>query len=172
MSDNQAAAGAAANEFVVARTFDAPRELVLRVWAEAKHLERWWGPKGLSVSAAQLDFRPGGRFHYVMRTPDGHENWGLFRFLDIAEPERIVFVNSFSDAEGGVVRPPFEEDWPLEILHSVTFAEAGARTTILLKSSPLNATPEEEWVFRSGFASMEEGYGGTFDQLEAYLAEA
>ncbi|MFC4809896.1 SRPBCC domain-containing protein [Paenibacillus sp. GCM10023250] len=78
----------------------------------------------------------------------------------------------FGIKSGQSVRPPFEEDWPLEILNDVTFAEAGARTTILLKSSPLNATPEEERVFRSGFASMEEGYGGTFDQLAAYLAEA
>ncbi|NBD23713.1 SRPBCC domain-containing protein [Paenibacillus glycinis] len=159
-------------EFVITRVFDAPRELVFKVWTEAAHMERWWGPKGLALSVAKLEFRPGGMFHYIMRTPDGHEMWGRFVFREIAAPERIVFVNSFSDAEGGITAPPFEDPWPSEILNTVTLAEeADGRTMLTLVSAPVNATDEEVRVFKEGFASMDEGYGGTFDQLAAYLAQ-
>ncbi|MDF2717061.1 MAG: activator of Hsp90 ATPase 1 family protein [Paenibacillus sp.] len=159
------------NEFVITRVLNAPRELVFKVWTEARHLEHWWGPKGLSVSASKMDLQPGGIFHYIMRAPDGNEMWGRFTYREIAAPERIVFVNSFSDSEGGITRPPFSETWPSEILNTVTLSEADGKTTITLRSIPINATKEEMLVFQSGFESMEQGYGGTFDQLAEYLAK-
>lgn len=172
MSENMNTTNAAENEeFEITRVLDAPRELVFKVWTEAKHLEHWWGPKGLSVSAAKLDLRPGGIFHYKMRDPDGNEMWGRFTFREIAAPERIVFVNSFSDAEGSITPPPFDDPWPSEILNTVTLSEHDGKTTLTLKSTPINATEEEVRVFQSGFDSMEQGYGGTFDQLADYLAK-
>lgn len=157
-------------EFVITRVLQAPRDLVFKLWTEAEHLERWWGPKGLSLSVAKLDARPGGIFHYIMKSPDGGEMWGKFVFREIDRPERISFVNSFSDAEGRVTPPPFDDPWPREILNTVTFAENNGVTTVTLRSMPVNATEEEVRVFQSGFDSMEEGYGGTFDKLAEHLA--
>jgi uncharacterized protein YndB with AHSA1/START domain len=87
-------------EFVYTRVFDAPRELVFKVWSEVDHLKNWWGPKGFEWGTANLDFRPGGVFHYSMRSPEGLEMWGKFEYREIEAPEKIVFVNSFSDPEG------------------------------------------------------------------------
>ena len=91
-----------AREFIIARVFDAPRDLVWKAWTEAEHLARWWGPKGFPISVVKLDLRPGSVFLYSMRFPEGHEMWGKFVYREIAEPGRLVFINSFSDAEGGV----------------------------------------------------------------------
>ena len=32
--------------------------------------------------------------------------WGIFNYREIVQPERLVFVNSFSDESGGVTRHP------------------------------------------------------------------
>lgn len=51
-----------------------------------------------------MDLRPGGVYHYCMRSPDGHDMWGRFVYREIVKPERIVFINSFSDEMGGLAR--------------------------------------------------------------------
>ena len=38
--------------------------------------------------------------------------------------------------------------------------------------APLNATEEERKTFEDGFDSMQQGWGGTFEQLGEYLAKA
>jgi uncharacterized protein YndB with AHSA1/START domain len=50
-------------EFVIARVFDAPRDLVFKAHADCGHLKHWWGPKGFTLRVCKLDFRPGGVFH-------------------------------------------------------------------------------------------------------------
>jgi uncharacterized protein YndB with AHSA1/START domain len=130
------------------------------------------GPKGCSIAVHQLDFRPGGLFHYAMRWHGGHEMWGKSVYREIAPPERIVFVNSFSDAKGDTVRSPYHAKWPLEILNTLTLTEHEGKTTLSLRGGPINATEEEFNIFESFRESMQKGFGGTFDQLEEYLAKA
>ncbi len=156
--------------FVLTRTFDAPRALVYRVWTDAEHLARWFGPKGFPVFASRLDLRPGGVYHYGMRAGNGNEMWGRWTFEEVVPPERIVFRNSFSDPQGGATRHPMAPDWPLEMRSTVTFTEAGGRTTLTLRAVAVNATESERRAFEAGFQGMTAGWGGTLDQLAAYLA--
>lgn len=158
-------------KFVISRTFNAPRELVFKVWTEAEHLMHWWGPTGMSLEVKKLELRPGGMFHYGMRSPDGHEMWGKFVYQEIVAPEKIVFINSFSDAEGNTIRPPFSSEFPLEVMNIATFAEHNGQTTLTLRGGPHNATVEEHAFYKGMFESMQQGFGGTFDQLDAYLAK-
>ena len=120
----------------------------------------------------KVDLRPGGAFHYCMRSPDGREMWGKFVYREIVPPERIVFVNSFADAEGNSVRNPFNANWPLEVLNSLTLSEHDGRTTLTLRGGPLSATDLERKTFEGGRESMQRGFTGTFDQLANYLAKA
>jgi uncharacterized protein YndB with AHSA1/START domain len=156
-------------EFTISRVFDAPRSLVFKVQTEAEHLARWWGPKGYEMLVAKLDIRPGGLFHYRMRSPEGHEMWGRFVYREIVPPERIVFVNSFSDEKAAIVRAPFAPDWPLEVLNVMTLTEDGGKTTLTLRGGPINANAAEISRFNSFHDSMAQGFGGTLDQLDAYL---
>jgi uncharacterized protein YndB with AHSA1/START domain len=158
--------------FVLTRTFDAPRDLVFKAWAESERLARWWGPKGFTLLVGKLEFRPGGVFHYAMRSPDGRAMWGKFVYRAIVPPERIVFVNSFADEAGNLVRAPFSPTWPLEVLSTVTFSEHGGKTTLTLRGVPLNATEAERKSFEAGHESMQKGWAGTLDQLAGYLAKA
>jgi uncharacterized protein YndB with AHSA1/START domain len=158
-------------ELVIARTFDAPRTLVFRAFAEAERLAQWWGPSGSRIQVLALDFRPGGVFHFRMDLPDGGQMWGRFTYREIVAPERIVWINAFSDAEGNLVRAPFDESLPLEIRNTVTLDERDGRTTLTLRSVGLAETGEERAAFEGLFDSMRQGYGGTWDQLAAYLAK-
>ena len=159
-------------DFVITRVLDAPRELVFKAWTQPERMREWWGPKGFSMLSLKLDLRPGGTLHYGMRAPNGSEMWGKFVYREIAAPERIVFVNSFSDEKGGLTRHPLSPSWPREILTTLTFTEHEGKTTLRLQGRPMNATEEERKVFEAGFTSMQQGFGGTLDQLAAYLAKA
>ena len=157
-------------EFVIKRVFAARRETVWKAWTERDRLVQWFGPKGFKITTANLDLRPGGTFHYCLRSPDGHELWGKFVYREIVAPERIVLVNSFSDAAGGLTRHPKSPTWPLEMLSATTFTEQDGKTTMTLKWSPLNATEEECKTFAAAHKGMEQGWTGTLDQLTEYLA--
>lgn len=158
-------------EFVITRDFDAPRDLVFRAWTEADHLARWFGPKGFTMATCTVDLRPGGVFHYGMRGPDGRVMWGKWVFREVAPPERLVIVVSFSDESGGITRHPFAPEWPAEVLSTSTFTERDGRTTLTIRSVPLNASDSERRAYEAGHDSMRQGFAGTFDQLAAYLAQ-
>ncbi len=157
--------------FVITREFSAPRELVWKAWTEREHLIKWFGPRGCTISTAQLDFRPGGTFLYAMRGPDGKEMWGKFTYREIVAPQKLVLVNCFSDADGGTTRHPFSATWPLEMLTTTTLAERGDKTLLTIEWVPLNATDEELKTFDAMRDSMTQGWTGTFQQLDEYLAK-
>jgi uncharacterized protein YndB with AHSA1/START domain len=159
-------------EFVISRVFDAPRERMWKAWTEREQLMQWFGPRGFTMSTAKLDFRPGGIFHFNMRSQGGQEMWGKFVYREIVPPERIVWINSFSDEKGGTTRHPMSPGWPLEMLTTATFTERDGKTTVTIRWAPLNATESERQTFDAGHESMRMGWTGTFDQLADYLAKA
>ncbi len=160
----------AESDFVISRTFSAPRDLVFAAWTEREHLHHWFGPKGIEIVHCTNDLRPGGVMHYGMRTPDGNVMWGKWIYREIVVPERLVFVVSFSDENSGVTRHPMSAGWPLETLSTVTFEDAGGATNVTVRWAAHNATELERETFNSGHSSMKQGWSGTFDQLTEYLS--
>ena len=159
----------ATEDFVLSRTYNAPRELVFKAWTEPERMAQWWGPKGFTMQTAHMYLRPGGSYLYNMRSPEGHEMSGKFVYREVAGPGRLVFVVSFTDKEGTPIRHPMAPTWPLEVLNILTLTEEGGSTTLTLSGWPINATEEEHNTFNSARAGMQQGFTGTFDQLEAYL---
>jgi uncharacterized protein YndB with AHSA1/START domain len=157
--------------FIISRNFDATRDELWTCFTDEDRMQKWWGPKGVTIVTSKMDLRPGGTYLYGMQTPDGKVMWGRQVFREIAAPERLVFINAFSDEKGGLTRHPLSPSWPLELLATYTFTAVGARlTTFAVRWEPLNPTPEEQAAFDGGHASMTGGWGGTLDQLASYLA--
>ena len=97
--------------------------------------------------------------------------WGLFKYREIVPQEKLVFVNSFSDEQGGVTRHPGSATWPLYMLSTFIFEDApGGKTKFTVTWRTLDATDEEQKTFDTMHDSMIQGCGGTMDQLAAYLA--
>ncbi len=159
------------NELVITRVLDAPIDLVFKTITQAEHLAHWWGPKGLKLNVLQLELRVGGVFHYGMEAENGQKMWGKFVYREINPPSSITFVNSFADEQGNTIRAPFSPAWPLEILNVWTFTEQDGKTLLTLHGRPINATNEEIELFESMKTSMQQGFGGTFDQLTEYLTK-
>jgi len=157
--------------FKISRTFDAPLSLVWDMYSKKEHLTKWWGPKGFEWVSGGLDFRPGGTFHYGMRSPDGHIMWGKFVYREIAPMTKIVFTTSFSNEAGMIERAPFATNFPLEILNMIVFSEKDGKTTLDMTGTPFNASEEEKAFFESMFPSMQQGFTGTLNQLEEYLSK-
>jgi uncharacterized protein YndB with AHSA1/START domain len=161
----------ASPEFVTSRTFDAPRALVWRVLTEPEHMAQWFGPKGFTGKTHRLDMRPGGIYHYSLTGEDGLVMWGRWIYREISPMDRLVFVQSFSDAEGGLAHSPFPGPWPMETLSTFTLSEENGKTTFTVHWTPLNAAPDESASFAEGFGHMTGGWSGTFDQLAEYLTK-
>lgn len=85
--------------------------------------------------------------HYGMQTPDGGVMWGKWVYREIAPPERLVFIVSFSDEAGGIIRHPFSVGWPLEMLSTVTCEEDGGGTDLTVSWAAHNATELERKTF-------------------------
>jgi len=156
-------------EFTISREFAASREKLWNAWTNPQEMAKWWGPKGFTVGKYNMDFRPGGTYLYSIKSPEGFTMWGKFTYREITAPEKLVFINSFSDENGGITRHPLSPTWPQELLSTITFAEKDGKTTITVRWTPHNANEVEIKTFADGMASMVQGWGGTFDQLGDYL---
>jgi len=157
-------------EFVISRVFNAPRELVFDAWTKIEHLNSWFAPKGFDILGGTLELKVGGIYHYGLRTPDGVEMWGKWTFVEIKRPEKLQVIQSFSDRDGGITVHPGSPDWPKQTLSTTTFEQQDARTLMTLRWAPYQASAVEIRTFIEGMASMEQGWGGTMELLETYLA--
>lgn len=108
-------AGTSEFEIVSSRVFDASRELVWQAFSDPNHLVRWWGPKGFTNTTHEFDLRPGGWWRHTMHGPDGTDYRNESVFVEVVEPERIVF-----DHERTMHR----------FRMTITFAELGGRTLL------------------------------------------
>jgi uncharacterized protein YndB with AHSA1/START domain len=149
-------------ELVMERVFDAPRALVWRAFTEPERLKQWWGPKGWTLPVCALDLRPGGVWHYCMRGPNGEEGWGKAVYREIVEPERLVYLDAFSDADGKVA-----EGMP-QMLITVEFADHGGKTKVTSRTRFASAA-DLETTLGMGVA---DGMTETWNRLADYLATA
>ena len=152
-------------------TFNAPRELVFKTLTESEHLKNWWGPKGWTFGVSKADFNPGGIFHYSQKPADGNKMWVKFVYSEIIAPEKIVYTCFFSDEEGNTVRAPFDANWPMETLNTITLTEEDGKTTLTMIVAPVSPTEEEIKTFEDSKEMAQEGYTRTFDQLDEYITK-
>ncbi|AJY73519.1 SRPBCC family protein [Paenibacillus beijingensis] len=148
-------------DFVMERFFNSPRELVFKAFTEPEHVARWWGPFGFTIPVCRIDLRPGGIWHYCMRSPEGDEHWVRSEYREITRPERIVYVSTFADKDGNPV------DGIPEQLFTIMFSEDEGKTKLTIRiaygsAEDLKATLE---------MGMVQGLTITLNQLADYLSE-
>ena len=157
-------------ELVIEREFDAPREKVFNAFASAEALAEWWGPPGVPITVLKFDFKPKGIFHYTANM-QGMSAFGKFVFGQISKYDLLEFTSSFADENGKTIRAPFSDKFPMEIFNRMEFTEQKGKTKIKLTGYPVNATEDEKQFFESMSKSMQQGFAGTFAQLEKYLTK-
>ncbi len=128
--------------------FDAPRELVFRMWKDPEHMVRWYGPEGHWLTSCSSDFRVGGAWRRCMSRTPGHEHWIHGTYTEIREPERLCFTY-INDFDG------------IETLVELEFIARGQQTEMRFRQTGL-ASDEE----RDGHAW---GWTSTLGLLASYL---
>ncbi len=89
-------------EIIITRLFDAPRELVWKVFTDPKLISQWWGPRRLSTRVEEMDVRPGGTWRFINIDADGTE-YGFHGVYHLVEPpERLIYTFEFEGAAGHV----------------------------------------------------------------------
>ncbi len=142
MPSNEATADQQALVLEIDRTFDAPRELVWRLWRDPEHMVRWHGPEGFALIECESEFRVGGKWRRCMSSGPGHRHVISGQYLELEEPRRLSFtyINAYDGFESIV---------------AMEFVEApGGRTRMLFRQTPFISADERDghgWGWQSGF---------------------
>ena len=147
-------------ELSVERRIDAPPGEVWRIMTD--RITEWWCPRPWTTTIADLDWRPGGAFHLVMRGPQGEADCqgedsvgGVL--LEFVPGRRFVFTDAFS--AGWIPQKPFMVGcFEIEPDGNGTIYRASARHW------------DEEAMEEHKRMGFDEGWGAVADQLAA-LAE-
>ena len=137
-------------ELVISRVFNAPKELVWKVWTEPEHIRQWWGPNGFTNTIFQMDVKPGGVWDLIMHGPDGTDYKNKSVYKEVVKYEKLVYDH--------VSGPKFQ--------FTVTFKEQGKKTLISIQM--LFETVELRDQTAKTFKA-DEGLRQNMEKLEVYL---
>jgi uncharacterized protein YndB with AHSA1/START domain len=143
------------------RVFDAPRKLVFSAFTDPKHLSQWWGPNGFSTTTSAFEFRPGGRWRYVMHGPDGRNYQNLITFEEIVPPQRIVFRHGGSEIGGDDAMEP------VQFRTTILFEDLGGKTRLTWRGDFPSAAERDRVVKEYGAA---QGLVQNLERLAAFVA--
>ena len=138
---------------IARRVVDAPRELVWELFTRPEHLQRWWGPRVLTLVVCEVDLRVGGGYRFVQRTPDGQEFGFRGVYREIVRPERIVNTYVFE------LMPDHEA------LQTLVLEERDGRTTV--STTTLHKTVADRDAHLA--SGMEPGMRETYARLDELL---
>jgi len=147
-------------QILITREFAAPRQLVWQAWTEPELVKRWWHAKRGEVTVCEIDLRVGGRWRYVMVTPDGFEVGFHGAYREIVPDVRLVTTETYEGLPEGVS----EEEG--STVNTATFAELDGRTTVTLLIQAANKTSRDA-IIESG---MEDGLQDALDLAEEVAA--
>jgi uncharacterized protein YndB with AHSA1/START domain len=63
---------------------------VFEAFARPELLARWWGPSGFTNTFEVFEFKPGGRWKFMMHGPNGAQFPNESVFLELDAPSRVV----------------------------------------------------------------------------------
>ncbi|MEM9043552.1 MAG: SRPBCC domain-containing protein [Pseudomonadota bacterium] len=149
----------------IEREFDAPIKVVWAMWTDPARFQRWYGPQGMTVPVAEMDFRIGGQRKVCMemKRPDRTMSmWFTGVFKEISAPTRLVYTESMCDAEGTIISPAsmgMPEGTPdvTEVIVELAEVDGKTQMTMIHMGVPAGTAGEGGWV-------------QAFDKLAAFFA--
>ncbi len=137
------------------RDLDAPVAIVFRAYKEPDLIQQWLGPHGYEVDIETYDFRTGGQWRYLHRSPDGEEYGFHGVFHAVRENEMAIQTFEF-------------EGFPDVVsLDSITFEDLGDGRTRIRGHSVFPTLEARDGMVASG---MEIGMAEGYDRLDKVLA--
>lgn len=134
----------------ITRDFDAPRDLVWLVYTSPEHIRAWFGCGMMQMAEVTSDFRVGGSYRYV-GVMEGEQHPFSGEFEEIAEPERLVFTETYEPIPGST--------------HTcaVTFEDLGGGRSRITEDLTYSCVEARDGHVASG---MEYGLNQSYDAIE------
>jgi uncharacterized protein YndB with AHSA1/START domain len=135
----------------IKRRFNASPDKVFSAWTDPEKVKRWMGPGQIKALSAQSDPRTGGRYRWVMKSPDGeeHDVSGVYR--EVIPNEKLVFTWAWKSTP------------ERESLVTLTFKPDGSGTLMTLQ--------HEQFFDEDARDRHQNGWTSAMDKLEKYLTE-
>ncbi|MCU1328271.1 MAG: hypothetical protein JWN34_3641 [Bryobacterales bacterium] len=145
----------------VVAQFAAPVNRVWAAYADARQLERFWGPPTWPAKFVRHDFVVGGRSEYYMTGPDGGQSAGFFEFLSIDEPRSFKVRDGFLGPDG-------QQAESMPVMTMVFNFEPHDGGTRMVTTTTFPSLEALEQLLGMG---MEEGLTAAMGQIDAVLAD-
>jgi len=142
-------------ELVITREFNAPRALLFEALSKPEHVKRWYGLRQLTMPVCEMDFRPGGKWRYVLHDATHHMDHAFSgEYQEIDAPARIVSTERYEAIPNS------------DYLATVTLNEAGGKTTLTSHLRYQSKAHRDGHVM----SGMEAGMQETYERLDELLA--
>jgi uncharacterized protein YndB with AHSA1/START domain len=150
------ASGNKSNELRLTRVYDAPARAVWDAWTIPEQVEKWWGPRGFTLTTHSKDLRAGGTWRYTMHGPDGVDYPNVTRYFVVEPYRKLVYDHGATDHTPPLFRV------------TVTFTEENGKTTMEMVSS----LPSPEAAAEMARFIKKAGGHATWDRLAEHLEQA
>lgn len=118
------------DELYIEREFDAPVELVFRIWESRDHMIRWWGPEIFTCVELDWELKPGRPWRAMMASKQYNHKvsrmGGVIR--EVEKQKRIVFTFAWDEDSGR----------DLDTVVTVSFMERNGRTIQTFHQTPFS----------------------------------
>ncbi len=149
------AARSSSDEIRLTRVYDAPVRAVWDAWTIPEQVEKWWGPRGFTLTTHSKDLRVGGSWRYTMHGPDGVDYPNVTTYHVVERHKKLVYDHGATD------------DSPPLFQVTVTFSESAGKTMmelVMKLSSPEAAVQIAQHIKKAGG-------NATWDRLAEHLEE-
>jgi uncharacterized protein YndB with AHSA1/START domain len=143
-------------ELEMRRVFQGPAAVLYDMWTMPEHVRKWYGVRSTTVTVCDIELRVGGKWRWVVVTPDGMEIAFSGEFLALDPPRRFQKTEFFEAMPGNGAVVTF------------TFDEKDGQTTMTMHMQ-FKTTEDRDLCLQSG---MEQGVREIYHNLDALLAAA
>lgn len=149
------AAKSSSNEIRLTRVYEAPVRAVWDAWTIPEQVEKWWGPRGFTLTTHSKDLRAGGSWRYTMHGPDGVDYPNVTTYHVVEPYKKLVYDHGATDESPALFRV------------TVTFTEDGGRTTMEM----ISTLPSPEAAREMAKFIRQAGGNATWDRLAEHLEQ-
>jgi uncharacterized protein YndB with AHSA1/START domain len=139
------------DELFIERTFDAPLELVFRLWESRDHMIRWWGPEEFTCTELDWEMKPGRPWRAAMAS----QQYGVSRMdgmvREVEKNKRVVFTFKWDEDSGA----------DKDTVVTVTFAEKDGKTVQTFHQTPFSTVEVRD--------SHVGGWNSLFNKQQLYV---
>ena len=143
--------------FNMSRLFDAPRELVWKVYTDPELIPRWWGPRRYKTIVDKMEVKVGGVWRYVQTDAEGNEFAFNGVYQEVKPPKRLVYTFEFEPMAGHISTD------------TITLEEQPGGKTLITARTTFNSLEDLEGMLQT---DMESGAVETWDRLEELLLKS